>query len=131
MAARIPVYIDFRNGEIVQFDSGDTINPTYATNVGGSGSANVGEAEVLMGESPSAEATVAITGQTSILSTSKCMAWIQGATTASNNETDHLFGGVSFKITCGIPTAGTGFTIYVTSTAGLCDGYFKIQWQWI
>lgn len=131
MATRIPLYVDFEEGRIYPMEVGDTIDTSVATNVGGGGSANVGEVTILMGETPSTESNINITGQTSILSTSKCMAWVQGATHADNDETSHLFAGISFRCVCGLPTAGVGFTIYVTSTIGLVDGNFKIKWQWI
>ena len=131
MASRIPLFLDFEGGEIVPFETGDTINPTYATNVGGSGSENVGYAEANFGATPSTEATVIIGDQTTILATSKCYAWVQGSTTANNNEGDHLFAGVSFKCVCGIPEEGNGFTIYVTSTIGLCTGLFNIFYKWV
>jgi len=131
MATRIPLYVNFDEGRIEPFQTGDAIDTSVATNVGGGGSANVGEVEILMGETPSTESSINITGQTGILSTSKCTAWVQGATHADNDETSHLLAGISFRCVCGLPTAGVGFTIYVTSTMGLVDGNFKIKWQWI
>ena len=201
MATRIPLYVNFEEGRIEPFQTGDAIDTSVATNVGGGGSsdhgaltgladddhsqyhndtrgdvryytkgqvdtslgakqdtlvsgtsiktinstsllgagdivisggsANVGEATILMGETPSSESSINVTGQTGILSTSKCMAWVQGATHADNDETSHLFAGISLRCVCGLPTAGVGFTIYVTSTIGLVDGNFKIKWQWI
>lgn len=79
---------------------------------------------------PSTEASVAVTGQAAILGTSLCEAWIMGSTTGTNNEGEHLFGGVGMRLTCGIPTAGNGFTIYGTTIAGLATGTFNIQWVW-
>lgn len=132
MATRIPLYLNYDEGRIEPFQTGDTVDTSVATNVGGGGgSANVGEVELLFSEGPEMESSIAITGQTGILSTSKCMAWVQGATHADNDETSHLFAGISFRCVCGLPTAGVGFTIYVTSTIGLCNGTFKIKWQWI
>lgn len=131
MASRIPLYVDFEAGQIVPFDAGDTINPTYATNVGGSGSSNVGTAVVDFGSTPSSEATVVVTGQTSIGETPLMMAWIQGDSTASNSITEHLWGGVAFRCVCGSIVVGTGFTIYVYSLGGLVTGTFNINWQWL
>lgn len=89
-----------------------------------------GTAIVSFGSTPSTEASVSVTGQSAILATSLAEAWVMGATTTDNDENAHLFGGVSFRVTCGIPSVGTGFTIYVTCIAGLATGDFKIQWVW-
>lgn len=89
-----------------------------------------GEAIISFGATPSTEASVAVTGQAAILATSLVEAWIMGASTSDNNEGEHLFAGVSLKLTVGIPTASTGFTIYATSTAGMATGDFKIKWVW-
>lgn len=43
MASRIPLYLDFANGEIHTFEAGDTINTTYATNVGGGSGVSDGD----------------------------------------------------------------------------------------
>jgi len=54
-----------------------------------------------------------------------------GAITAGNDENAHLFAGVGMRLTCGIPVAGTGFTIYGTIFSGLADGTFTVQWAWL
>jgi len=89
-----------------------------------------GETTIDFGATPTQEANIAITGQGSILAASLAEAWIMGAITTDNNENAHLFGGVSMKCTCGIPTAGTGFTIYATCIAGAASGQFKLKWVW-
>lgn len=33
MAARIPLYLDFANGEVLKFESGDTFDPTVTTDI--------------------------------------------------------------------------------------------------
>lgn len=43
MASRIPLYIDFEAGEIKPFESGDTIDSSYATNVGGGSGVSDGD----------------------------------------------------------------------------------------
>ncbi len=77
---------------------------------------------------PASEASVTVTGQTSILSTSFIEAWIMAESTASNTTTDHLFAGVSVKLVCGDIVVGTGFTIYATCIAGLLHGDLKVKW---
>ena len=83
------------------------------------------------GATPSMEATVNVTGQTGILTTSCAESWIMEAVTSDNNASNHRFGGVSFRFTCGIPVNDVGFTIYVTATAGAATGEFKICWVWL
>ncbi|MBL0233148.1 MAG: hypothetical protein IPQ08_05745 [Chitinophagaceae bacterium] len=43
MASRIPLYLDFDNGEVVPMGTGDTIDTSMATNVGGSGGVSDGD----------------------------------------------------------------------------------------
>ena len=43
MASRIPLYLDFDNGEVVPMGTGDTIDTSVATNVGGSGGVSDGD----------------------------------------------------------------------------------------
>lgn len=63
MASRIPLYVDFEAGRIVPFDAGDTINPTYATNIGGGTS---GQASIVFESFDNEKAvTVSHTGVTS------------------------------------------------------------------
>ena len=83
------------------------------------------------GSTPSMEATASVTGQTDILSTSCAEAWIMEAVTADNNASNHRFGGVSFRFTCGVPVDGVGFIIYVTCLAGAATGEFKLCWVWL
>lgn len=92
--------------------------------------ATTGTAILDFTSTPSSEAQIPVTGQAGILSTAKAEAWIMGSSTATNNEGDHLFGGVSLKLVCGIPSAGVGFTIYGTSMVALAAGTFNIQWVW-
>lgn len=66
MASRIPLYLDFLEGNVLPFDAGDTINPTYATNVGGGGSGTTGQASIVFESFDNEKAvTVSHTGVTS------------------------------------------------------------------
>ena len=89
-----------------------------------------GAIEIDFGATPSAEATVSVTGQAAILATSVAEVWIMGATTSNNDESAHLFGAVSLALAAGIPSAGAGFPIYATCRAGLATGKFAVQWVW-
>lgn len=98
---------------------------------GGGTTVNSGEATLSFGSTPTNESSVTVTGQGSILATSKVKAWVMGATTASNNEGEHLFAGLSINVVSNIPTVSTGFTLYASTIAGYVTGDFKVKWEWI
>lgn len=78
----------------------------------------------------SQEASVAVTGLTAISATSKCEAWIMADDTSSNHTAaDHKYAPLFIVLTCGTPTAGTGFTIYGRSTEQM-TGQFTLRWVW-
>jgi hypothetical protein len=77
------------------------------------------------------EASVAVTGQASILATSKCDSWVMADdSTASHSAGDHRFFAALTGLTCGTPTTATGFTIYATSIHDL-TGTFQVRWVWV
>jgi hypothetical protein len=75
----------------------------------------------------SSEATLAITGQSSILSTSTVQCWIVNASTATNTADDHLVAEITVMPTQ--PTAGVGFSI-VAHTNFRLNGTFNVAWLW-
>lgn len=76
------------------------------------------------------EASVAVTGQTSILATSKAEAYIMADdTTATHTASDHRYVGLFMSLTCGTPVAATGFTIYARSSDKL-TGTFSLRYVW-
>lgn len=76
------------------------------------------------------EASIAVTGQTTISATSKAEAYIMGDDTTSNHtSSDHKYVDILAGFTCGAPTAGVGFTIYGRSVHDL-TGQFSIRWVW-
>ena len=91
----------------------------------------IGTSTLSFGSSPgSSEASIAVTGQASILATSKVEAFIMGEdTTASHTAADHRYAAALIGLSCGTPTAGTGFTIY-----GRCldkmEGDIAVRWVW-
>lgn len=89
-----------------------------------------GTATVSFGSTPASEASVTVTGQSGITTGSFAEAFMMGDSTSDNDVTDHKFAGVSFRIVCSDLVAGTGFTIYATTTAGLATGDFQIKWVW-
>jgi hypothetical protein len=90
-----------------------------------------GTATIDFGAFPgSSEASVSVTGQTGINGTSKAEAYLMGDdTTADHTAADHRYAPAFIGLTCGTPSAGTGFTIY-----GRCldkmQGTFSIRWVW-
>ena len=90
-----------------------------------------GTATVDFGAHPGAnEASVAVTGQTSILGTSKAEAYIMGDdTSADHTANDHRYVSALMGLTCGTPSAGTGFTIYARCVEKL-SGRFSVRWVW-
>ena len=90
-----------------------------------------GTATINFGAFPgSNEASIAVTGQTSISATSKVEAWVMADnTTSDHTAADHRYFPLFAVLTCGTPTTGTGFTIYARSTEQL-QGTFALNWVW-
>jgi len=76
------------------------------------------------------EASVAVTGQTAILSTSAAEAWMMAEASSEHTLNDQTYAAALMGITCGVPTDGVGFTIYARSTEKL-NGKFKVRWVWV
>jgi hypothetical protein len=83
------------------------------------------------------DASVAVTGQTAILSGSLAEAWIFPAATADHSVDEHLV--EALRVVAGNVIAGTGFTIYGFHTGTLVSqegslprlyGIFNIGWVW-
>ena len=92
---------------------------------------NTGTATLNFGAHPgSNEASVAVTGQTAILVTSKVESWVMGEDVSSNHTaSDHRYFAALAGLTCGTPTASTGFTIYARSEHKL-SGQWTVRWVW-
>jgi hypothetical protein len=76
------------------------------------------------------EAQVAVTGQTAISVTSKADAFIMGDdSTTDHTASDHRYLACLVGLTCGTPTAGTGFTVYARSFEKL-QGTYKLRVVW-
>lgn len=91
----------------------------------------IGTATLDFGAFPgSNEASVAVTGLTDISATSKAEAWVMGDDTSSNHTAaDHKYFPAFAALTCGTPTAATGFTIYARSTEKL-SGTWAVRYVW-
>lgn len=77
-------------------------------------------------------ASVAITGQTGILSGSLVEAWLQPIVTADHTVDEHILEEPNISIVAGNIIAGTGFTIYaqVRNPIWLEYGLFTVDWVW-
>ena len=76
------------------------------------------------------EASIAVTGQTGILSNTKVEAFVM----ADDNTTDHTANDHRYlpqfvSFTCSNPTAGVGFTIYGRSIHKM-TGTYQIRFVW-
>jgi hypothetical protein len=76
------------------------------------------------------EASVTVTGQTTIGAGSKAEAYVMADdTTVDHTANDHRYFSILAGLSCGTPTAATGFTIYARSIEKL-TGTFKVRWVW-
>lgn len=89
-----------------------------------------GTATVDFGSSMSSVASIAVTGQASILSTSHVEAWIMEDSTAGNNALAHKTLGLFARCHCETIVAGTGFTITVLLAEVKATGTFILRWVW-
>lgn len=90
-----------------------------------------GTATIDFGASPGLnEATVTVTGQSGILSTSNCFAFIMADDTSTEHSAlDHRYFQVFANLTCGTPTLDSGFTIHATSSEKL-TGTWTVRFGW-
>lgn len=91
----------------------------------GGGGLNVGTATLNFSATPSAEASVAVTGQGSIVAGSHVDAFFMHET--SDEETASFF----VRLNCGTIVAGTGFTIYAESMGPLVTDTATVHWRWV
>lgn len=96
------------------------------------------------------DATIAVTGQTGILSGSRVEAWIDtGTATAAHSKDEHIMVNALMDVTYGNISAGTGFTIYglvrdhpgvggitsrfqnIAKPVSRLYGTFTIAWAWL
>jgi hypothetical protein len=76
------------------------------------------------------EASVAVTGQTTISATSKADAFVMADDTSSDHTAnDHRYFETFAALSCGTPVAATGFTIFARSHQKL-TGQWSIRWVW-
>jgi hypothetical protein len=110
--------------------------------------AGTGTATIDFGAFPGASDTsLAITGQTAILSGSLVEAWLRPEASADHSATEHMV--ETIRVHVGDIVAGTGFTIYAFNTSTLNEpvydpisprtgggqgtliyGTWSVQWAW-
>lgn len=73
-------------------------------------------------------ATLAVTGQTTILATSKVEAWLRLEATADHTLDDLIVDPI--RVSAGNIVAGTGFTIYGEMPHGTAYGDYYVDWVW-
>jgi hypothetical protein len=98
---------------------------------GGGGSTNVGTSTIDFGASPGADtATVVVTGQSGITTTSYIQVWIMGTdSTADHNAYTHSLFPMWVQVTPISITDGVGFTLRASNTIRL-RGQVKVRWSW-
>jgi hypothetical protein len=74
--------------------------------------------------------SVAVTGQSAIVSGSNVEAFFMYDTTSDHTANDHLYASGLMDLVCGNVVAGTGFTIYAASQQKI-QGTFQVRWVWV
>lgn len=92
--------------------------------------ATTGTATLDFGSTGTDVASVAVTGQTGILSGSLAEAWLSRGTTADNDTEAHQMAAALMSITTGDIVAGTGFTIKAFCHDSELTGTFSVNWVW-
>jgi hypothetical protein len=93
--------------------------------------ASQGVATVDFGAFPGGpEASITVTGQTGILSTSQVEAWVrcEPAGTTDHSMDEHFV--ENLEVRAGNINPGVGFDIRVYCTLGTTYGQFSINWVW-
>lgn len=92
--------------------------------------ASKGTATIDFGAFPGTnEASVAVTGESAILAGSLVDAWFRAEASPDHDAQDHTWAPTFVSITCSVPSAGVGFTIYARSLERI-TGKFNLDWAW-
>lgn len=97
---------------------------------GSAGAAGAGVVEIDFGSTPANEASVTVTGQTGIQTTSTVDATVMARSTSNNTITDHQFAANALRFSVSEPVANTGFTITAYCLLGSVTGKFNVNWRW-
>jgi hypothetical protein len=94
-----------------------------------------GSTTIDFGDAPAraTEASVAVTGQATIVAGSKVEAYMMpveliGAN--GHNEDEHMLEDLKFTVPVSTVVAGTGFTIRGECKTGTTNGKFTVNWVW-
>ena len=95
----------------------------------------VGTALIDFGDAPvkQTQASIAVTGQASIVAGSKVEAYIMPKATADPNghsEDEHMIENLKLTVPVSTIIAGTGFTIQGECTLGTTNGKWNVEWVW-
>ena len=75
------------------------------------------------------EASVPVTGLSTILSTNSAEAFMMYEASSEHTANDQAYAAALVGLTCGVPTDGVGFTIYARSTEKL-NGKLLLRFVW-
>lgn len=95
---------------------------------GGGTGLNTGSAIIDFGSTLCTDASIDITGQTGILSTSYINVQLIGIDSVDHDSDEHIIEDI--KVIAGNIIPGTGFTIYAHCNIGLTYGKFNLVWNW-
>lgn len=102
--------------------SGASVIPVALLDIG------IGQAILDFGSAPGANtASVVITGQAGILSTSQVEAWMMVCSTTDHNTEEHAIAPIILR--CGSIVPGVGFAIFANTDWRLTHT-FQCQWRW-
>lgn len=125
------VFLEAEQGDEGMIGPPGPMGPAGASGGGG----NTGTAIIDFGAFPgTTQASVAVTGQSSILNTSLPQAFIKLTISPDHSADEHMIEGL--KITTGNVVAGTGFTIYaelyqpVPAKVNFTYGKWNVSWEW-
>jgi hypothetical protein len=125
------IVIDTDTGTQYWLAAGDVVTAAAGGGGGSGTTVETGIATIDFGSSPSVEASVTVSGQTGILTTSNVTLSIVARSTATNDTTAHSFASAALRLVSSTPSAGNGFTITAYCLIGYATGEFKIDWAWI
>lgn len=91
---------------------------------------HIGTATLNFGTMPTEEASIAVTGQTGIQTSSVVRVWLQDDTTAGNTATDHLFAAQTVQLAFETPVLNTGFIVHALSTFAYWTKTLQLHWSW-
>lgn len=120
------------NGDVLtKRDSADPQFEFAAPGGGGGGSFTTGTATIDFGSFPgTSEASIAVTGQGSIVAGSQVSVWIGSASTSGGHTaSDHRYAAAMLGFSISAIDVGVGFTIHARCLDAM-QGSFLLSWRW-